>query len=248
VTAESESRIEGEGRTTASLEATPRKRLVRETRAAFSIARARLRQTRMGRFARGASYGLAALALIWVITLRISDGSSAPLLGVPVRVAKLAFWLGAVPVALASATGFRLKDRAEGVEALLFTQGLGSRALDRARVVAAGFHGVLAISIPAAVAAIGSLAAAPTLRAAKERLLVTIAVMLYGVVAGGIVGSVGAIADWLMPRRGRSALITVAFASWALADFVHDPRLSVTGIFSIGLRLLLRAFGIGGIG
>ena len=165
----------------------------------------------MGRFAFFGSAGLTVLAVFWVVILRVEDGAAAPTAAVPVRIARMAFWLTALPVVLAAASSRMLADRKDGIEALARTQGFASGAVVRARIAAA-------------------------------------AVLVYAAVSGSAAGALGAIADVLSPRRGRSLLLTVTFVSWALADVASEPRLSVTGLLALVLKQLLSWFGLGRLG
>jgi hypothetical protein len=208
----------------------------------------RLRSTPLGRFAFFASSALSVVAATWVVVLRVEDGASAPTAAVPVRVARMAFWLVALPVVLAAASSRMLADRKDGVEALARTSGFGSGAIVRARIAAAAAASAVGMAIPALVAAVASLGAAPSTASLSERALVLAAVLAYAVVSGSAAGALGAVADVLSPRRGRSLLLTVTFVSWALADVASEPRLSVTGLLGLVLKQLLAWLGLGRIG
>ncbi len=202
----------------------------------------------MGRFAFFGSAGLTVLAVFWVVILRVEDGAAAPTAAVPVRIARMAFWLTALPVVLAAASSRMLADRKDGIEALARTQGFASGAVVRARIAAAAAAAAIGMGAPSLVAGVASLGAAPSTASLSERARVLVAVLVYAAVSGSAAGALGAIADVLSPRRGRSLLLTVTFVSWALADVASEPRLSVTGLLALVLKQLLSWFGLGRLG
>jgi len=208
----------------------------------------RLLATRLGRFARASSVGIAIASIAWVVVLRLSDGAAAPVAAVPIQIAKLAFWVVAVPFALAAANARTLGDKKEGTEALLRIRGFDTTAIAVSRVVAAAWVGALGMLLPAVTAAVASAASAPSVGALGERARVLLAVAVYGLVGGGVISALGGAADLVAPRRGRWLLVTATIISWALSDVVHDPRLSVTGGLGLVLRTMVSVLGLGKIG
>jgi hypothetical protein len=227
----------------------PRDALTRRRfRALLRYVASRLGETRLGRFARATSLALALAAIAWVVVLRVSDGAAAPVAAVPLRVAKMGFWLVAVPVALAAAHARTLSDERDGADALVRMRGFDSGAIAGARVAGAALIAALGGLVPAIAAAVSSAGASPSASALGERVLMLVAVCVYSVVAGGVVGALGALADLAAPRRGRWLLITATLVSWAISDIAHDPRLSLTGLLGLVLRQMVALFGLGKVG
>lgn len=221
---------------------------MRATRELARMGRARLTRTGFGRAARFGSIALATFAVVWLIALRVADGAYAPALGVPVRVARYAFWLGAVPWALAAANERTLADRRDGIEALALSRGLTLASLAWARALCSVTGSARAILIPSLLAGVASAAIAPTVRVLVERALVLVSVATYGIASGVVLGALGALCDMVAPKRGRSVFIALAILSWAASDLANDPRLSLTGLLGSVLHETLRAFGLGRIG
>jgi hypothetical protein len=206
----------------------------------------RLDRTGIGRFARWGSLLLGMACIAWVVLMRVQDGAHAPTLGVPLKIARASVWLCALPVALAAAHQRRLADRRDGVEALLFSRGIPARAQTAARVVAASVRVARAVMIPAGLAAVASLAAAPNASSLIDRALALFAVGCFAVLVAVVLGPIGALAEVVAPQRGRSLVLGVVVGSWALADLAGNPALSVTGVFGLFLRGLAGTLGLGG--
>ncbi len=208
----------------------------------------RLDRTGMGRFARWGSLALGVACIAWIVVLRVQDGAHAPTLAVPLKIARAAVWLGALPVALAAAHQRRLADRRDGVEAQLLSRGFSERQQTVARFVAAAALAGRAVIVPAGVAAIASLAVAPSGSALVDRGAVLFAVGCFALVVAAVVAPLGALAEIVAPQRGRSLVLGLILGSWALADLTDNASLSITGVLGLFLRGLVGALGLGGAG
>jgi hypothetical protein len=191
---------------------------------------------------------LAAGFVVWIVALRVMDGAAAPTLSLPVKAARWSLWLAAFPVALTAAHQRALADRRDGLEVLALVRGFSGRELARARVVAAALRIAWVIALPAALAGVASLASAGTLRAAADRALVLAVIAAYAVLAGLLLGPIAAVCEVLAPLRGRSLFFFVLVASWAIADLLDSPALSITGALGLAMHVALDAVGLGRIG
>lgn len=207
----------------------------------------RLERTGLGRLARMNAIFLAVVSVIWIVYLRASDGSTAPTLAIPVKVARAALWLSAFPLAFAAAHQRRLADRRDGIEALALARGVDGRQMVIARWFAALVRSAIVIAAPAALAALVSLAVASTAESAADRLMVLGVVSGFGLVSGTLLGSLGALSELVAPQRGRSVLLGTLFVSWGLADLAEKPFFSITGVLGLVLEGTLRALGLGAL-
>jgi hypothetical protein len=208
----------------------------------------RLDRTGLGRLARTNAIFIAAVSVVWIVYLRAADGPTAPTLAIPVKVARAALWLSAFPLAFAAAHQRRIVDRRDGIEALALARGVDGGRMVSARFAATLSRSVLCVAAPAVLAGAVSLACANTLRSAADRLLVLAVVSGFGVVAGAVLGSLGALSELVAPQRGRSVLLATLFVSWGLADLAERPFFSITGALALALKGTLRALGLGAVG
>ncbi len=208
----------------------------------------RLDKSGWGRFARLNAVVLAVYFAAWVIFLRVDQGTTAPLLGLPVKAARLAVWTAALPLALAASHQRALIERREGFESLSLSLGAPVRALVAARFLAAASRAARAVAIPGVVAALVALACAPSVASVADRALVLALVAGFALLSGVVLGPLAAACELLAPLRGRSLFLVVLAASWGVADLTDRPLLSVTGALDLCLRAGLRVAGLGGIG
>jgi hypothetical protein len=203
--------------------------------------------TGLGRLARFGAVGLAAACVAWVVMLRVDDGA-APTVAVPVKAVRLALWLAAIPAALAASHERMLADRREGFEIVMFAKGFSGGEQRFARFAAAFGLTAVSLAVPACAAGLASLACAPSLVSAGDRLLVLLVVLAFALIAGGVLGPLAAACELVAPRRGRALFIGVLAVSWALADLASSSALSITGALGLLLRGLLSIAGLGGVG
>lgn len=208
----------------------------------------RLGGTGLGRLGRLGAVGLAAACLSWIVALRVQGGASAPMLAVPVKAARAALWIAALPVALGAAHQRGLSDRRDGFELSMLARGFSSQDLRIARLAAAFGRILRAALLPVVVAALASIACSPSLASIGDRLLVLVVVVLQSLLVGLVLAPLAVGCDVLAPSRGRTLCIGVLAASWALADVASDAVLSVTGALGVSLSALLSIVGLGRIG
>ncbi|NUO49979.1 MAG: hypothetical protein HOV80_14080 [Polyangiaceae bacterium] len=207
----------------------------------------RLDRTGLGRLARTNAMFIAAASVVWIVYLRAADGPTAPTLAIPVKVARAALWLSAFPLAFAAAHQRRLVDRRDGIEALALARGVDGRQMVSARFAGTLARSVSVIALPAVLAAVVSLACANTMRSAADRMLILAVVSGFGVLAGAVLGALGALSELVAPQRGRSVLLATLFVSWGLADLAEKPFFSITGMLGLVLKGTLRALGLGAV-
>lgn len=208
----------------------------------------RLGATGLARVGRLGAIGLALACLGWVVALRVQDGPTAPTVAIPVKAARAALWLAALPVALAAAHQRSLADRRDGFELAMLARGFTAGALRVARFLAVLERTLFAIVLPVSVAAAASIVTAPSLASARDRLLVLVVVVVHALVVSALLAPLAAACEALAPLRGRTLCVGVLVASWGLADLVSVPALSVFGVLDLSLAGLLSILGLGRIG
>ncbi|HHH27303.1 MAG TPA: hypothetical protein ENK57_02995 [Polyangiaceae bacterium] len=134
-------------------------------------------------------------------------------------------WLGAGPLALSAALSPRARDRQDGVVALLARYGAGGARLTSGRFVAAAVETTLRILVPAMICC-AMIAVAGRLYAG---LVLIAGVLATSLIAGVMLGVVGAGCGLWGGDRGRIVLLALVILPWAVADQWAMPSLSVPG-------------------
>jgi hypothetical protein len=189
--------------------------------------------------ARVMSVAIAVFSVLAVLAVRAEDGPEAETTGIARSAARAATWLVAVVIALAASHERSLSDRRDGVELFVFARGLEPSRLTLVRFLAAFRFAARWMLVPVIASAVASLAAAGAPKLLVTRALVLVALSFFAVVTCAVMGSLGAIADAVAPRRGRTLVIAVLALSGFVAELAKDPALSVTGALFTLLNGLL---------
>lgn len=148
-------------------------------------------------------------------------------------------WVAAGPAALAASRAPSLRDRADGVDLMAGTRGIGDRALRRSRLAAAALGCALRVVVPTVAIAVTALIVSAS--------LVSLAraggALVGGALAGAVVGLVGAGCGELGKERGRALFAAVVLLPWVLGDVWSVPALSLVGAIDAGLSWVAGAAG-----
>jgi hypothetical protein len=155
-------------------------------------------------------------------------------------------WVAGAPLALAIARDRITQDREDGIDTLAACRGISPAALESIRMLAAMEQVARAIGIPAVVVCGVFTAMAGSLDAALAGLRLVLAVAVFSVVAGVVVGATAAVCGRIGRRRGRSLLLAVVLGPWLLASLAGPSVWSIPGVLNALLVFLLRLATSGG--
>jgi len=205
----------------------------------------RLAATRLGRAARFFSVTIALGAVVFIGVIRVSEGAMATTARFATISARWSMWLVAICIALAASHQRAVADRRDGIEMLALARGFDGSRLLAVRALAAFWFSLRWMLVPAICAAVMSMATSGSTSVLFDRAKVLLAVVLFAIASSLVLGPLGAIADGLAPKRGRSVFIAALILSGFLAEIARDPSLSITGGLGQLLRTLLHALGVG---
>jgi hypothetical protein len=216
--------------------------------ALIALARARLRQTKGGRWS--ALLGLLLLAAFGVIELilRADEGPGVAFGGLLETATRAITWAAGAPVALAAAHNRARADRDEGIEALAASRGAGPRSLAAVRTFAAMLQATIAVGAPLVVLALLAVVLTGSVPSALRHLGLALGLAGFSLVAGVTIGGVAAACERVGGARGRSLLLAVVLIPWVLTDLVGLRAWSIPGALNAALTFVVRASGLGGPG
>ena len=174
------------------------------------------------------------------IAIRVADGSDASFAGLIVQAARVVTWGAGSAVALAAAVDRRAVDRAEGIDMLAAVRGMPAYALDAARALAAMVQTAVIIGVPVAILSVLGVILSGSVFVAARQAGVGVAVMLYAVVAGVVLGAVATAAGRYGGRRGRWVLLGVVVGPWIALDIAGRSTWSIPGALDALLELSVR--------
>lgn len=211
----------------------------RRARGAFALARLRLR----------AAWGVRAARVLAVVTalgfgvaaLVLRAGDGAALGGLPVVAVQCLGWLAGAPIALAAAEDLRAQDRRDGIVALAAPRGTSPSALVSARTFAAMTEIAFVIGAPALVLSLFTAALAARPGVALARVGLGLGAASFAVVAGVVLGGLGAACARVGGPRGRLLLMAVVLLPWALADLTGHGGWSIPGALGAVLDAVMVA-------
>jgi hypothetical protein len=205
----------------------------------------RLGQTRLAKLARFASLAIALGTCITIAVVRASDGPSAPTAKLATSATRVSMWLVALAIALAASHQRAIADRRDGIEMLALSRGFDGSRLMAVRAAAASFLAFRWMLVPVLAAAVATMAASGTVAVLGQRALLLVVLVVFALVAGSVLGALGAAADGLSPRRGRSLFLIALLLSALVAEIARDPAMSITGGLLTVLNGLLHLVGAG---
>ena len=138
-----------------------------------------------------------------------------------------------VPFLLGLASAPRLRDRQDGIEAMVLVRGGRAVELATARTFAAMFGVTLRMLLPALLFA---LAAASV--AGPRALLHAALLSGFACFAGILLGGIAALSGEAAGARGREFFIAIVLVPWVLADVASEPLWSIPGLLDAGLTLI----------
>jgi len=150
-------------------------------------------------------------------------------------------WLGVGPLGLAAANARAVRDRDEGIEALVVARGHDAAALGVARALAVASMAMARMAAPA----LGLLGWAVLVGAAPPGGLwpLTGALLLAALAVGALVGALSAACGQWGGRRGVSLLVAAVLLPWAVADALGAPGWSLPGAIGSLVELARDAAG-----
>jgi hypothetical protein len=219
--------------------ALPRRRSIRlGVRAPLvELARERLRRTTSVRLATVFAWGVTLTFAAIAVALRVADGADATFSGLLVQAARIIAWGGAGSVALAAAFDRKTADRLEGIETLAAVRGMPAHALDASRALAAMVQIALTLGVPLMALAAVTVVLSGSVFVAARQVGVALAVLLFAVVTGAVLGGVATAAGRFGGRRGRWLLLGVVIGPWIALDLAGRGAWSIPGALDALLEL-----------
>jgi hypothetical protein len=191
--------------------------------------------------------GAAGVALVALVLAMGSDGAArrADWIELATGAARWLCWLGAGPLVLAAAGPRDAADHLDGIEQLAALRGHDPGTLRRARVMAAMVATAWRVALPALALCLGFAALDGHLVAALLRHAVALG--LFAVLVGVLLGGLGALCSEVGRGRGRALLLGVVLVPWALADRAGHPDWSIPGALAEALTTLGHAAAHAGV-
>lgn len=147
-----------------------------------------------------------------------------------------AHWLAwcTAPFLLGLASAPRLRDRQDGIEAMVLVRGGRAVQLATARTFAAMLGATLRMLLPALVFAL----AAASVAGPRASLLGAAVLAGFACFAGILLGGIAALSGEAAGARGRELFIAIVLVPWVLADVASEPLWSIPGVLDAGLTLI----------
>lgn len=205
----------------------------------------RLGETTLARLARFASVAIALLTCSAIVVTRVQDGPDAPLAKLALGATRTSMWLVAVAIALAASHQRSLADRKDGIELIATARGFDGARLGAVRAAAAASLSLRWMLLPAVATGLAAMAGSGSLKTLLARTAILAAVLVFTLLAASVLGALGAVADLLSARRGRTVLLSALLLSALLAEVARDPALSITGGLLTAFKGLLYLAGAG---
>lgn len=177
--------------------------------------------------------------------LRAEEGASAGTAKIAVNAARLSMWFVGLAVAFAASHQRAIEDRRDGVEMMALARGFAASRLLAVRAAAAFWLCARCMLLPIVACAAASTAASGSFKVAGKRGLIAIAVTLFALLASAVLGPLGALADHLSSKRGRTLVLVALLLTGLAAEVAHDPALAITGALLTVLNGLLHVVGAG---
>jgi hypothetical protein len=205
----------------------------------------RLGETTLARVARFASLAIALVTCAGIIGTRVAEGPLAPLSKMALSATRASMWLVALAIALAASHQRSLADRKDGIELIATSRGFDGARLGGVRAAAAFSLSLRWMLVPAVGTTVAAMAGSGSLKVLLERAAILGAVTIFCVLAAAVLGALGAAADLLSARRGRTVLLSALVLSALVAEVARDPALSITGGLLTAFKGLLYLAGAG---
>jgi hypothetical protein len=201
--------------------------------------RARLGRHRWARVGKALAWALTGGLAAMAVGERMSEGADVSLRGLVVLAAHGVPWLVGAPIALAAAEDHAAADRHDGILALAASRGVSPSGLGAARVLAAMEEIAWGIGAPLATLALLTAALAGRVPAVLDRVGLALGVAAFAMVAGVVLGGLGAACGRLGGARGRWLLLAIVVGPWMLADLAGRGAWSIPGALGVALDLVL---------
>ncbi|HZO11901.1 MAG TPA: hypothetical protein VFB62_01540 [Polyangiaceae bacterium] len=138
------------------------------------------------------------------------------------------------PFLLGLASAPRVRDRQDGIEAMVLVRGGRAVELATARTFAAMFGVTLRLLLPALLFAL----AAASVAGPRASLLQAALLSGFACFAGILLGGIAALAGEAAGARGRELFMAIVLVPWVLADVASEPLWSIPGLLNAGLSLI----------
>jgi hypothetical protein len=206
---------------------------------AAALARSRLAQLTLSRVGFVSGMSLALSLVVFAIVVRASEGPSAPLDALIDAGAAAITFVAAAPTTLAAATDRRTADREGGIEALSAMRGVHVAQLELARTYAAMMQIARTTGLPLVTLAIAIAALASSFSLALQRLGVVLALVVFSVIVGVVLGSVAAFSARVGRRRGKLVVSAIVLLPWIVGGLFGRSSYSIPGALDAALSLIL---------
>lgn len=180
-----------------------------------------------------------------IAILRAEEGASAGTAKIAVNAARMSMWLVGIAVTFAASHHRAIADRRDGIEMIALGRGFSESRLLAVRAVAAFWLSARCMLVPVVACAAASAASSGSFKVAGKRTLIALAVSLFALLASAVLGPLGALADNLSSKRGRTLVLVALLLSGLAAEVAHDPALAITGALLTALNGLLHVVGAG---